>query len=54
MLEVAEAIWDDYIAKVPSRRKRYAVISGTPCSEYTLFDSGGLSKSLKEAKRRTR
>jgi hypothetical protein len=50
MLEVADAIWDDYFLRFESRRKRYAVVSGTAYSNYTIFGSSGLSKSLKEAK----
>lgn len=52
MLEVAEDIWRGYFAneRYEDRRKSYAIVSGTPRSDYMHFSLSGLYKSLNEAK----
>lgn len=47
MIEVGNAIWDNYFEGDISLRKKFAVVSGTECTEYKTYPHGGLYKALK-------
>jgi hypothetical protein len=49
MDEVANSIWDDYFAESEDTRKRFAIVSGTACTEYKSYPHGGLCKALRAA-----
>jgi hypothetical protein len=48
--EVARKLWDEYFKPSQDRRRRFAVLSGTPSEVYPYFDQSGLATLLSEAK----